>query len=60
MWKKVIKINFFDLIKYKKTKNTMISWETDDGIIHICSFENMGEVTDDSPIVDTIFTIWEK
>ena len=60
MWKKVDKVNFFDLIKYKKTKDTMISWKTGDGIIHICSFKNMSEVADDSPVINTIFTIWEK
>ena len=60
MWKKVNKISFLDLIKYKKTKDTMISWKTNDGIIHICSFENMSEVTDNSPVINTIFTIWEK
>lgn len=60
MWKKVNKIGFLDLIKYKKTENTMISWETDDGIIHICSFNNIGEVQDNSPVINTQFTIWEK
>ena len=60
MWKKVNKISFLDLIKYKKTKETMISWETPDGIIHICSFENMGEVQDTSSVLGTEFVIWEK
>ena len=60
MWKKINKISFLDLIKYKKTENTMISWETNDGIIHICSFNNIGEVQDSSPVINTQFTIWEK
>lgn len=60
MWKKVNRINFLDLITYKKTENTMIFWKTDDGIIHICSFENMSEVQDTSPVVNTKFTIWKK
>lgn len=59
-WKKKSEINFLDLIKYEKTENTMISWKTDDEIIHICSFDNIGEVQDPSPVINRKFTIWEK
>ena len=59
-WKKNSEIGFLDLIKYKKTENTMISWKTDDGVIHICSFDNIGEVQDNSPVINRKFTIWEK
>lgn len=60
MWKKIANITFLELIKYENTKNKMISWKTNDDIIHICSFDNMGEVQDTSPVLNTKFTIWEK
>lgn len=60
MWKKVNQISFLDLIKYKDTKNKMISWKTNDDIIHICSFDNIEEVQDTSPVINIKFTIWEK
>lgn len=60
MWKKVANITFLELIKYENTKNKMISWKTNDDVIRICSFDNMGEVQDTSPILNTKFTIWEK
>ena len=60
MWKKIANITFLELIKYKDIKNKMISWKTNDGIIRICSFDNMEEVQDASPVLNIKFTIWEK
>ena len=60
MWKKIANITFLELIKYENAENKMISWKTNDDIIHICSFDNMGEVQDTSPVLNTKFTIWEK
>lgn len=60
MWKKIADITFFELIKYENTENKMISWKTNDDIIRICSFDNMEEVQDPSPVLNIKFTIWEK
>lgn len=46
------------MMKSATIENYMLSWVTDDGIIHLCSFESLNS---DMDVNDkTLFTVWEK
>ena len=46
------------MMKSATIENYILSWATDDGIIHLCSFKSLNS---DMDVNDkTLFTVWEK
>ena len=68
MWRKIEKFNDIPAIlliaivasREEESPFNMISWKTQDGLLHLCSFKNFKEITNEDIDPKTKFTIWEQ
>ena len=65
MWTKVITGPFQTVIKTalsnpELSRNGCITWKTKNGILHLCSFITMNQVSDTIVEEGLQFTIWEN
>ena len=70
MWRKVQgfeSITIQQLMKFsverlliKEPQFFLITWETKDNLLHLCSFDTLTAITDSSVDETSMFTLWRK